>query len=206
MKLDPSSAILSLSVKGFKIDTVTHLGPRASEGIIFYEWLELGGCKLTENGDDIPEKFWRTLVGDRGPHCANAPSWYHRALLYCLSHSTGNPDINTKSLIAEYEAESSLVVDFLRRVQSVIWNRKFLVCAKGDWVGLAPMAAKTYDVVCILYGCSVPVLLRPMPSPMDVQYWSVVGECYVHGIMDGEAVKEATDPSSMDRDEYFELR
>ncbi|KUJ09479.1 uncharacterized protein LY89DRAFT_741186 [Mollisia scopiformis] len=206
-KLDPlTNSLLSLSVQGFKVDTITHLGPRASEGIIFYEWLELGGCKLTENGDEIPDKFWRALVGDRGPHCANAPSWYHRALLYCLSHSTGNPDINTKNLIAEYEAESSLVVDFLRRVQSVIWNRKFLVCAKNDWVGLAPMAAQIYDVVCILYGCSVPVLLRPMPSPMNVEYWSVVGECYVHGIMDGEAVRESTDPSSMDRDEYFELR
>ncbi|KAE8454660.1 hypothetical protein EG329_000283 [Mollisiaceae sp. DMI_Dod_QoI] len=193
-----------LSVKGFRLDTITQLGPRASEGNILYEWLELGGCRLSDNdGDFVPEKFWRTLVGDRGPHCSNAPSWYHRALLYCLSHSTGNVDINTNRLITEYEAESSLVVDFLRRVQSVIWNRKFLVCATGDWVGLAPMAAQVGDVVCILYGCSVPVLLRPIPDVQNVAFWNVVGECYVHGIMDGEAIES----SGMDRrDEYFELR
>lgn len=193
---------ITLSVKGFRVDTITQLGPRASEGIIFYEWLELGGCELSENGDKIPEKFWRTLVGDRGPHCSNAPSWYHRAMLYCLSHRTS--DINTKNLIAEYEAESSLVVDFLRRVQAVIWNRKFLTCAKGDWVGLAPMAAQTGDVVTVLYGCSVPVLLRPVKEMGSLVYWNVVGECYVHGIMDGEMVRD--DPQAMDRDEYFELR
>ncbi|KAF8860222.1 hypothetical protein BDZ45DRAFT_649083 [Acephala macrosclerotiorum] len=196
-----------LSVKGFRIDTITQLGPRASEGNILYEWLELGGCRLNDSGDFVPEKFWRTLVGDRGPNCSNAPSWYHRALLYCLSHGMGNVDVNTNKLIAEYEAESSLVVDFLRRVQSVIWNRKFLVCSSGDWVGLAPMAAFPGDVICILYGCSVPVLLRPQFTSSSISgatpdYWSVVGECYVHGIMDGEAV----DPNGMDRDENFELR
>jgi hypothetical protein len=204
--LNPYTNTLVLSVKGFKIDTITQLAQRASEGIIFYEWLELGGCKLSENGDEIPDKFWRTLVADRGPDCANASSWYHRALLYCLSHSTGNPDINTKDLIAEYEAESSLVVNFLRRVQSVIWNRKFLNCAESDWVGLAPMAAQVGDVVTVLYGCSVPVLLRPMPNAVNVEWWNVVGECYVHGIMDGEAVRDREDPSVMDRDEWFELR
>ncbi|CZR63077.1 uncharacterized protein PAC_12974 [Phialocephala subalpina] len=199
-----------LAVKGFRIETISQLGPRASEGNILYEWLELGGCKLSDNGDFIPEKFWRTLVGDRGPHCSNAPSWYHRALLYCLSHGMGNVDINTNKLIAEYEAESSLVVGFLRRVQAVIWNRKFLVCGgrtggrgyEPDWVGLAPMAAQVGDVICILYGCSVPVVLRPMQGVGNTEWWCVVGECYVHGVMDGEAV----DHGGIDRDENFELR
>ena len=39
--------------------------------------------------------------------------------------------------------------------------------------------------MCILYGCSVPVLLRQQSDEMG---YAVVGECYVHGMMDGEAI------------------
>jgi hypothetical protein len=200
----------SICVKGIRIDTITQLGPRASEGIIFYEWLELGGCRLAEDGNYIPERFWRTLVGDHGPHFSRPPSWYHRALLHCLAMSADNPDINTSRLIAEVEVESSRIADFLRRVQSVIWNRKFLVCSEGDLIGLAPTVALPGDVVCILFGCSVPVLLRPargadgrlLDSTKAPAFWNVVGECYIHGIMDGEGI----DLESMDKDENFELR
>ena len=42
------------------------------------------------------------------------------------------------------------------------------------------------DVVCILLGCSVPVLLRP--STDQKSCYEVVGESYVHGVMEGEAM------------------
>ena len=81
--------------------------------------------------------------------------------------------------------------------------RKFLLCAKGDWIGLAPMAAHVGDVICILHGCSVPVLLRRNSDyGTERIWWNVVGECYVHGIMDGEAVNL----SGPDNSETFELR
>jgi hypothetical protein len=119
----------SLIVRGVRIDTIARLGPRASEGIVLYEWLELAGCANVSETDR--EDFWRTLVADRGPNGSNAPSWYNRAFLYCLHHFTPNGDINTYRLIAQCEGSSSLVVDFLQRVQSVIWNRKFLVSQNG---------------------------------------------------------------------------
>ncbi|KAG0650483.1 Heterokaryon incompatibility protein [Hyphodiscus hymeniophilus] len=182
----------SLIVRGRYIDTISKLGPRASEGIILYEWLELGGC--TAGGETVPENFWRTLVADRGPNGSNVPSWYRRAFLYCLTHLTPTGDINTNRLIAESEMdESSLVVDFLQRIQSVIWNRKFLVSKSNNWLGLAPMAAQPEDLICILYGCSVPVVLRPTETIYGDRYYQLVGECYVHGMMDGEAVETAMD-------------
>jgi hypothetical protein len=193
----------SLSVQGFQIDTIFKLGPRASEGIILYEWLELGGCANV--GETVPEDFWRTLVADRGPGGSNAPSWYNRAFLYCLHHLTPNGDINTNRLIALCEDSSSLVVDFLQRVQSVIWNRKFLVSKKYSWIGLAPMAAMTEDIVCILYGCSVPVVLRPQKREDEEEcFFQLVGECYVHGVMDGGVAEKAMIGGF--REELFELR
>ncbi|OWP00044.1 hypothetical protein B2J93_8615 [Marssonina coronariae] len=181
---DLPSQAKALHVTGVRLDTIARLGPRASEGIILYEWLQLGSCIISDELDIVPDAFWRTLVADRGPNGSNAPSWYHRAFLYCLAESTPNGDVNTNRLIAACEAGSSLVVDFLQRVQSVIWNRKFLVSGTHGWVGLAPMAAVEGDVVVVLHGCSVPVVLRWVRG-----WWVCVGECYVHGLMDGEGLE-----------------
>jgi hypothetical protein len=62
----------SLFVRGLYIDTILHLSPRAEDGIIQYEWLELGQCDITH--EKIPEAFWRTLVADRGPNGSFTPS------------------------------------------------------------------------------------------------------------------------------------
>ncbi|KAM0254725.1 hypothetical protein ACHAQJ_006507 [Trichoderma viride] len=54
-----------------------------------------------------------------------------------------------------------------------------------DLFGLAPRETKEGDLVCILFGCTVPVVLRPMKDP---EFYQLVGEAYVHGVMDGEAM------------------
>jgi hypothetical protein len=138
------------------------------------------------------------------PNGSVAPSWYSRAFLYCLRLSpTGN--INTNRLIDESEAEPSLIIDFLQRVQSVIWNRKFFVSRHSGWIGLAPMASRVGDEICILDGCTVPVVLRHCDAYSEDIYehdfFQLVGECYVHGMMDGEAAEIATAV-----EEKFELR
>ncbi|PTB38997.1 uncharacterized protein TrAFT101_007024 [Trichoderma asperellum] len=51
--------------------------------------------------------------------------------------------------------------------------------------GLAPKEAEEGDLVCILFGCTVPVILRPIE---DLGLYKLVGEAYVHGVMDGEAM------------------
>ena len=197
---DPNDKQKVFFVHGFRLDTISKLRPRAAEGIILYEWLQLGGCILSDEGDDVPEPFWRTLVADRGPNGSNVPSWYRRAFLHCLTDRTVNGDINTKALIKACEADSTLVVDFLQRVQSVIWNRKFLVSRDNKWIGLAPMAAQEDDVICILYGCSVPVVLREQKAGGST-FWQFVGECYVHGMMDGDAMDQSDQV-----EEKFEIR
>ena len=55
--------------------------------------------------------------------------------------------------------------------------------------GLAPQGCKVSDIVCILHGCSVPVVL----SRSREQRYKVVGEAYVHGMMEGEAMELAED-------------
>jgi hypothetical protein len=45
--------------------------------------------------------------------------------------------------------------------------------------------AQQGDLVCVLFGCSVPVVLRRLDE--DNSY-TFIGECYLHGFMDGEAI------------------
>jgi hypothetical protein len=68
--------------------------------------------------------------------------------------------------------------------------------------GLAPQGSKVSDIVCILLGCSVPVVLS-RGSGENRSLYKVVGEAYVHGMMDGEAmeimpVKEMNGESVLD--------
>lgn len=41
------------------------------------------------------------------------------------------------------------------------------------------------DLIYILYGCSVPVILRRIEGSDE---YKLVGECYVHNMMDGQAL------------------
>lgn len=57
----------------------------------------------------------------------------------------------------------------------------------GTW-GLA-YGAKPGDFVCVVAGTSVPYLVRRPPFPSTpVKAYELVGECYLHGIMDGEVI------------------
>lgn len=62
-------------------------------------------------------------------------------------------------------------------------NRSFVTTEEG-YIGLAPKATNSGDLVCVLLGCPQPLILRPT-SGFQCQ---VVGECYVHGLMAGEAL------------------
>jgi hypothetical protein len=61
-------------------------------------------------------------------------------------------------------------------------NRKFARTASGLYV-LGPATMEPGDVVCVLLGGKMPFCLRPW----GVSYL-LVGECYVHGYMNGEAI------------------
>jgi hypothetical protein len=78
--------------------------------------------------------------------------------------------------------------DSWTRVHTVMMDRRLVVTAKG-YFGLASKNAMQGDVVCILLGCTVPVILRPTG---DGTYW-LVGESYIHGFMEGEAIAETGD-------------
>jgi hypothetical protein len=62
-------------------------------------------------------------------------------------------------------------------------RRSFFVTPRG-YMGLGPMSIQPGDAICILYGCDRPLILR-----RDGQLFAIIGECYVDGIMFGEALQ-----------------
>jgi hypothetical protein len=71
-------------------------------------------------------------------------------------------------------------------------GRNFLRTREGR-MALGPIGALPGDIIFIFYQCSVPLLLR---RDTDVNYFKLVGECYVHGLMDGEALRWRKRPST----------
>ncbi|KAJ4346348.1 uncharacterized protein N0V89_010277 [Didymosphaeria variabile] len=72
-------------------------------------------------------------------------------------------------------------------------NRRVMGTRDGR-VGLAPKHARQGDVVAVLTGGRVPFILRP-----EEHHYTIVGDAYVHGIMDGEALQAGEEL------EYIEL-
>lgn len=202
----------TLSVKGLRLAMISKLSQRAAEGMIFRECLEMGGWRDDDALESVPERLWRTLVADRGPNGTNAPSWYHRACMQCLSSVTPNGDLSPSALMA-LNSTPSTMVSFLERVQRVIWDRKFLRTEEGiengkekkSLFGLAPTRAMEGDIICILFGCSVPVVLREHITADD-HYFEFIGESYIHGMMDGEAVAKKRPEWPYSDSETFKLR
>jgi hypothetical protein len=157
----------SLFVEGLILDKVALLGYPSQQGEIPKDWLKMGRREGdgTDPADILPEDFWRTLVADRGPNSENAPRYYPRLLRWGIEQGVRGAALNTTRIIDRGGCE--MAGNVLRRVQSVIWGRRLMRTESDGRLGLAPEAAQAGDLVCMLYGCSVPVLLREFTKTDD---------------------------------------
>jgi len=65
-------------------------------------------------------------------------------------------------------------------------------------MGLGPSQIQEGDVICVLFNCRLPVVLRKIHD-----YYTFVGEAYFHGWMEGE-VSEGLRAGTL-RKQYFEI-
>ena len=158
-KFEKSRNYHSMFVKGFVLDSVSHVAEASRLGNVPAEWLEMAGWVNPRT--DPPEDFWRTLVADQGLNGGRTPTIYARACKDCfewvLEKGIPGGTFDTSRII--YGGSSSIVSDFLTKVQITIWNRRMFLSSSGR-LGLSHENATKDDLVCILYGCSVPVILR----------------------------------------------
>ncbi|KAF2107951.1 heterokaryon incompatibility protein-domain-containing protein, partial [Lophiotrema nucula] len=207
-----------LEVNGLVLGSIQECSDIMRDGIVPGSWLEKLGWDPSSTTNRVQDKLWRTLIADRTSEGGSPPRWYQRACLHCLRDSrliNANGDLNSHRL---HRVTESMTSKYLERVESVIWRRRIIrISAEVDNLtpevgsaipevnrsapeadtadkflyGLGPEKTRRGDLVCILFGCSVPVVLRKatQSSSRDSNVFEVVGESYIHGKMDGEAVQ-----------------
>jgi hypothetical protein len=67
--------------------------------------------------------------------------------------------------------------------------KRFFISEKG-YMGMAPTMAEPGDRIAVLFGGTVPYILRKTEADVAGNTWTFVGDSYVHGIMDGGEVIE----------------
>jgi hypothetical protein len=63
-------------------------------------------------------------------------------------------------------------------------GRKYFVSRRG-YLGVGPSATSPGDVIAIILSLDTPLVLKAIGK----DYYQIVGEAYVHGIMDGELMR-----------------
>jgi len=157
------------------------------------------------------DAFWRTLIADRTPESFPAPPHYvnfHRIFEESLSMDAPWPprpeklenykklvDPNyrpgSKSLGAAYPTLAALLA-YSTQFVTACHGRSFSTMKSGR-IGLVPPRSCVGDLVCIIPSLQTPFLLRRHPTEQGV--YLLVGECYVHGMMNGEMITRACMPS-----------
>lgn len=187
-----------------RVADVIPINPYTAEKLIHLgAWLQ--ECELhAANSDDRKmtskryDQFWRTmtcgLAGDGYPVPVEYGAYFKGYLNYIKSKVPHVIDADLKfkgegsgSIILPARLEShpssmghTLIESSLEKWAS---KRRFCTTARGR-LGFVPTEAGPGDLICILYGGELPYLLRLQGS----NSYSVLGECYVDGIMHGEAL------------------
>jgi hypothetical protein len=200
----------SMHAKGIILCTLDALSTRMPDGVVLKECLDMvRGIARDENDNIIglDDSLWRTLCANRDNNGEQPPSIYRIAALHLLQTNHHARSIDTTEILEagakEYQEE------FLKRVQAVTWNRRIFRAGErnttNDLIGLVPRGARSTDHVCILFGLSVPVVLRE--HEIDGRScWELIGEAYVDGRMDGEALCSLNKEEIASRRIEFEIR
>ncbi|KAE9363268.1 AAA-domain-containing protein [Stipitochalara longipes BDJ] len=81
-------------------------------------------------------------------------------------------------LLGKTEVYANLGIEILNSLTA-----RRLCTTRNGLLGLAPLFAKPGDRIAILFGCNIPLILRPRGD--NYEY---IGSCFVEGLMKGEAV------------------
>lgn len=121
------------------------------------------------------EAFNHTIVADIGRRDVENDCQFSRG--FAIDWEFVEQDTN-KMTAQERQRRSWMLVD----TKMMTFGRRLFETTRG-FIGLGPPAARIGDQVCLLLGGQVLYTLRAREDG----HHDFVGECYVHGMMDGQA-------------------
>lgn len=175
-------------------------------------FLDFGAPYPTINGQfgTMLDAFWRTLIGNvilGGSEYPVNQEWFLQFAIFALRAREELSQYLTSSHGAQSEGSSltpgiDSIISAVRNcplpdeppeedsgrfessMHHVSWSRSLFITNAG-YIGLAPPSAQAGDMVILLSGGRVPFIIREDGSE-SLEHHLIVGEAYVHGIMDGE--------------------
>ncbi|GAB1318118.1 hypothetical protein MFIFM68171_08328 [Madurella fahalii] len=194
-----------LSVTGVFVDTISAVGSNhsllvdATGDLVHLKQYISDSDILMEDlskyptGEDLREVQWRTLIANATENEANPPKAIGDAFLALREFAWKKAELqkhrldDVRGYIREVRDKSRPIELGIMRAMD---GRTFARTADG-YVGLVPFAAQPGDVVAVFSGSRVPILVRQHPSRSGLHL--VIGECYLHGIMQGETISAASE-------------
>jgi hypothetical protein len=198
-----ASGSTGINLRGLYIDVVTEVvdsswrwdlevtqqeGPEgcAARG---FEWMNACralSSRVLQTPDSIPEQLIRTLIANILHH----PSAYAPGLLE-LQESVSVATIylqavrDVGSLASQYMTQPEMLCAqrYLRALNMACAGRRFFATKRG-FLGIGPLQTQAGDLAYIFKGAQVPFLFR---QEQTRDCFKLVGEAYVHGLMDGGA-------------------
>ena len=174
-----------LILKGVRFDSIASLSSHGEDRIddwsVLKEWSSFVKEPLRNyqpTKETMATAFWRTMTAD-----------FVRAdgQVICRGSEFGwtlrSRDMITLSVPFEKTdlLESKVQAPMIMKEATI--NRKFAHTAEHGYIGLMPRRAEVDDLIYVLHGGQVPFVLRKSDEA-----YTFIGECYVHGIMDGECL------------------
>lgn len=176
----------NIRMGGFNFDTITATGrflgedywnhiskedlrKLANDWKIWLEQFYGPGCDLQmPEYADLWEAFLRTLLGN---DIANEE--------FAIRLASADDLKELQSFLTGANASTDIIMSSLR---NNLVNQALFRTSKGR-IGIGPATLATGDEVWIFYGGRMPFIMRPGPT------YEMIGEAYVHGIMDGQAME-----------------
>lgn len=184
-----------LHVEGFQLGVVTDISTKMADGLISRDALELagislsGGCGALQTCHGaIIQSIARTLVAGKDKDGTAAPTRFCLALKQIFTRVLQECSLDTVDLL---ETKTDInIIAFLERVRDIIWNRRLFRSmineVQENLLGIGPKGMRRGDRIVILYGCSVPVILRSVGEG----YVELIGASYIDGKMDAETFSQ----------------
>lgn len=201
----------SLAVVGMLFDTISKISALAdpflqdlsnnksptSEFVTRSMHLAMKHCQPYPSKSGLFDAFWRTLVaGKDETGSTKAPSDFAAIFALLIDSATGSspsmPDQpNPKRKLTlenlKFRRPSHIYRQMQVAFEAAVKGRRFGTTSKR-YMGLLPRGTKLGDEICIFSGGYIPFVIRRQATSSSYQ---LVGECYVNGIMNGEAMEMA---------------
>ncbi|KAI1205634.1 uncharacterized protein F4807DRAFT_464515 [Annulohypoxylon truncatum] len=103
-----------------------------------------------------------------------------RFAAFMLNH--GGLDTQVDKVLSGFVADHD-PKEFLGSLVETTMNRCYIIGNSGEQA-LGPIGVQVDDILVIILGADVPFILRPVENK-----WRLIGDAYVHGIMEGEYIE-----------------